>query len=121
MTVNADIQSAVHENVLEVPASAIQTVNGATFVEVFNPPITGAAASSTSGITSVTPPVEIPVTIGITDNTNTEIDSGLTLGEQIVKNTITSGGTKVSAAAAATTRGGFGGAGGGGAIRAIGG
>src|SRR5262249_21360975 len=28
MTVNADIQTAVHSNILEVPASAIQTSNG---------------------------------------------------------------------------------------------
>lgn len=118
MTVNADIQSAVHSNVLEVPSSAIQTVNGATYVLTFNPPITGASASSTSGVVSATAPQEVPVTIGITDNTNTEITSGLTLGQQIVRNTVSgSSATSKTAAATATSRtggGGFGGGGGGG-------
>ncbi len=114
MTVNADIQTAVHQNVLTVPASAITTVGGATYVQAFNPPLTGAGLTSSSGVVSAVPPTNIPVTVGITDNTNIEIDSGLTAGEQIVSRTVTAGGA-VSAAAAATTRGGFGGGGGGGA------
>jgi RND family efflux transporter MFP subunit len=117
MTVNADIQSAVHQNVLIVPASAITTVGGTTYVSVFNPPLTGSGVTSTSGIVSATPPTQVPVTIGITDNTNTEIDSGLTAGEQIVARTISSGSSK-TAAAAATARSGFGGgAGGAAAVR----
>jgi hypothetical protein len=100
--------------VLTVPAAAIKTSGTQSYVLGFIPPITGAAASSTTGVTSSDAPQEIPVTTGITDNTNTEIDSGLTLGEQIVVRT--TGGTSattVSSAAAATTRGGFGGGGGG--------
>lgn len=111
MTVNANIQSAVHSNVLEIPASAIQTLNSQTYVEVFNPPITGAGTNSTSGVVSAVAPVLVPVTIGITDNTNTEIVSGLTLGEQIVKNTINGTTAAKSTAAAATSRGGLGGGG----------
>jgi HlyD family secretion protein len=119
MTVNADIQSAVHENVLEVPASAIKTQGAQTYVQVFTPPIMGAAASSTSGVVTTQIPVNVPVTVGISDNTNTEIISGLTAGEQIIKNT--SGGSSVSTAAAATTRaaGGFGGGAGGGGAAGI--
>jgi RND family efflux transporter MFP subunit len=122
MTVNANIQTAVHSNVLTVPASAITTSGGATYVSVFNPPLTGAGVSSTAGVVSVTPPTEIPVTVGITDNTNTEITSGLTAGEQIVARTSSSAAGKTTAASA-TSRSGFGGGGGGGAtvIRGIGG
>ena len=111
MTVNADIQTAVHQNVLTVPASAIKTVNSATYVQAFVPAITGANATSSMGIVSATAPQLIPVTIGITDNTNTEIDSGLTEGEQIVSHTTTSA-TSKTAAASATSRSGFGGPGG---------
>lgn len=120
MTVNADIQAAVHQNVLTVPAAAIVTQSGATYVRAFVPPLTGAAASSATGIVSATTPQMIPVTIGITDNTNTEIDSGLTAGEQIVSRT-SSTGASATAAAAATSRtgGGFGGGGGGGGAAAI--
>jgi RND family efflux transporter MFP subunit len=111
MTVDADIETAVHENVLEVPASAVQTSNGQSYVLAFNPPL---STTSTTGVTTSQTPVEIPVTTGITDNTNTEIDSGLTAGEQVISRT--TGSNTASAATAATTRAGFGGgAGGGGA------
>ncbi len=113
MTVNADIQTAVHQNVLTVPAGAIKTVGGATYVQAFVPPITSANATSSAGITSATAPQLIPVTIGITDNTNTEIDSGLTAGQQIVSRSSSTGAT-ATAAAAATSRAGGGGFGGGG-------
>ena len=108
MTVNADIQTAVHENVLEVPASAIKTLNGSTYVQAFDPVIPGNVTS----VTTMNSPVSVPVTVGISDNTNTEIDSGLTAGQQIVRSG-SSAATAKSAASTATTRGGFGGHGGG--------
>jgi multidrug efflux pump subunit AcrA (membrane-fusion protein) len=114
MTVDADIQSAVHSNVLEVPASAIQTSNGASYVLAFSPAL---STTQTTGVTTSQTPVQIPVTIGITDNTNTEILSGLTQGEQIISRA--SGSNTASAASAATTRGGFGGGGGGAAGGAV--
>ena len=115
MTVNADIQTAVHSDVLTVPASAIVTQNSATYVRAFVPPLSGAAASSTTGVVSATAPQLIPVTIGISDNTNTEIVSGLTANQQIVSHTSTSATSKTAAAAATSrTGGGFGGGGGGG-------
>ena len=116
MTVNATIQAAVHSNVLMVPAGAISTVSGSTYVQAFIPPLTGAGATNTAGIVSATAPQLIPVTVGISDNTNIEIDSGLTAGQQIVSRSISAVSAK-SAAAAATSRTGGGGAGGAGAIR----
>lgn len=116
MTVNADIQTAVHSNVLSVPASAIVTQNGLTYVRAFVPALTGSNVTSSSGVVAATAPQLVPVTIGISDNTNTEIDSGLTAGQQIVARTISSSATK-STAATATSRGGFGGGGGGAAVR----
>ncbi len=112
MTVNADIETSVADGTLEVPASAVQTVNGQSYVLAFQP-----ALNSSGTVSTTQTPVEIPVTIGITDNTNTQILSGLTAGEQIVSRT--TGGNTTSAAAAATTRGGFGGFGGGGAGGAV--
>ncbi len=116
MTVNANIESAVHENVLTVPAGAIHTTNGASYVEIFNPPI---ATGSTSGVASSVLPQDSPVQLGITDNTNTEITSGLTAGEQIVVRTTGGSSSTITPAAAATTRGGFGGGAGGGGGAAI--
>ena len=119
MTVNADIQTAVHQDVLSVPSSAIKTIGGASFVQAFIPPLTN--TDGTQGVTSTILPQNIPVTTGISDDTNVEILSGLTAGEQIVTRTTNSKTTTTSAAAtgrtttgAAGARGGFGG---GGAIR----
>ena len=121
MTVNADIQTAVAQNTLTVPSSAVKTVGGQSVVTIFNPaiPQTTVAAAGSAGITSSTPPASVPVTTGISDNTNVQILSGLSAGEQIVVSTKTGSATTVSAAASATTRsttgGGFGGGGGAGA------
>jgi len=116
MTVNADIQTAVAQNTLTVPSSAVKTVGGRSVVMVFNPPIpqTTVTAAGSSGVVSVTPPASVPVTTGISDNTNLQILSGLTAGEQVVISTKTGSATTVSAAAAATTRATGGGVGGGG-------
>ncbi len=124
MTVNATIQTAVHQDVLSVPSSAVKTVAGVSTVQVFDPPL--ADTGGTTGVTSDVAPKQVPVTIGITDNTNVEILSGLTAGQQIVTRT-SSGATAVTAArtttatagtAAGAARGGGGfGGGGGAAIR----
>ena len=57
---------------------------------------------------SETPPTQVPVEIGISDDTNVEILSGLTAGEQIVTRTTT--GTAATAAARTTTAAATGGA-----------
>ena len=109
MTVNADIQTDVHQNVLTVPSSAVKTQNGQSSVQAFNPPLS--TTGGTLGIASKTAPQSIPVAIGISDDTNTEIASGLTEGEQIVVRTTSS--TAKTPAATATARSGGGGFGGG--------
>ncbi len=116
MTVNANIQTAVDQNVLMVPSTAVKTTAGSSYVLAFDPPIASStvASAGTQGILSPTTPVQIPVQTGISDNTNVEITSGLTEGEQIVTRT-TSSGTAVTAAASATSRTG----GGGGMLRGL--
>jgi HlyD family secretion protein len=86
MTVNAAIITAAHQNVLIAPASAIKTQGGASFVQIFSPPIPGAAGNQ--GVFSATPPQQIAVEVGLSDDTNTEILSGVSGGEQIVVRTI---------------------------------
>jgi multidrug efflux pump subunit AcrA (membrane-fusion protein) len=102
MTVNADIQTAVHPNVLSVPSSAVKTVNGASYVLVFNPPL--ADTGGTAGVLSTIAPTQVPVTTGISDDTTVEVDSGLTAGQQIVTRTIT-GAAATAATTARTTTG----------------
>ncbi|HVU75799.1 MAG TPA: efflux RND transporter periplasmic adaptor subunit [Candidatus Paceibacterota bacterium] len=120
MTVNADIQSEVHQNVLTVPSSAIKTAAGSSYVQIFQPSIatTTVESGSTQGFLTDQTPVNVPVEIGISDDTSTEIISGLSEGEQIVTRTTTTAKTTTTTRTT-TTRAGAGGIGGGAAIRAF--
>jgi HlyD family secretion protein len=109
--------------VLVVPSSAVKTNSTGSYVEMFDKPLV-AVASTTPGVVgtvSLVKPNQIPVEVGISDDTSTEITSGLQPGDQIVSRTITTTTTKTSTTAAApslfgsTSTRGFGG---GGATRA---
>ena len=75
MSVSADIITDEKDNILVVPSSAVKTRGNAHYVEEQR----GA---------STTPPVEVPVEIGISNDTETEILSGLKAGDVIVVRTI---------------------------------
>lgn len=113
MTVNAAIQTATKQDVLMVPTSAVKTSNGVTTVLVFTPALT--ETGGTQGVASAKPPQSVEVETGLSDDTNVEIVSGLSEGEQIVTRTITAGAK--TTAATATTNGRAGGFGGGAGIR----
>jgi len=103
MTTNASIQTVVHQDVLMVPSSAIKTQNGASYAQVFSPALANTAPSQ--GVVSVVAPQQVEVTTGISDDTNIEILSGLTEGEQIVTRTITAKTTSPTTATANTRSG----------------
>jgi HlyD family secretion protein len=88
MTVNASVQSQVRQDILSVPSSAVKTSNGQSYILAFDPPLAD-TGTTTGGVTSKIAPVQIPVQTGISDDTNIEIISGLTEGQQIVSRTIT--------------------------------
>ena len=76
MSVNASIVTHVENNVLTVPNSAIKTQGAQSYVQEL---VSGA-------------PENIPVTIGVSNSTITEILSGLSEGDQIITKTTNSGG-----------------------------
>lgn len=124
MSVNASIITQSKQDILVIPSAAIKTQNGTSYVNYFDTKYTDAEASA--GVTSATAPLSKQVEIGLSDDTNTEIVSGLNEGDQIVTRTVNA--TAVAATApsilnAATGgRGGSGGgSGAGNAIRRIGG
>jgi HlyD family secretion protein len=127
MTLTAKIITATAQNTLVVPSSAVKTQGGQSYVLAFNPPIAESNASSTSSSANATIittliPERVMVTVGISDSSNTQILSGLSLGDQIILRTTTTGTVTPTAASSATTRGGFGGGGGagaGGILRAL--
>ncbi len=118
MSATADIITSTGTG-LVVPATAVKTTGGQTYVQVFNPPLAG--SSSAAGATSPVAPMNVPIIAGLTDDTNTLITSGLTAGEQVVTSTIAGTQATATKTAAAQSTSAFGGgtarAGGGGGVR----
>src|ERR1035437_953954 len=129
MSINADITTAEKDNVIVVPSSALKTVGNRTLVQIPAGPITyptsattanGSGSSSTARTNNrmgtATAVTTIPVEIGLSDDTNTEITSGLNEGDIIVIRTITNTSSSASSQASILSslsggRGGFGGGG----------
>ncbi len=148
MTANATITTASEASAIQVPSAAVKTINGMSYVQVAtltNASSTlakigaGGTASSSARRTrtaSSTPRVafsrsltvpanevtlkNVPVTVGVSNDTMTEIISGLTPGELVVTATQSVIAAKSSAASATSllgsgsSRGATGGLGGGG-------
>ncbi|MDD5050692.1 MAG: HlyD family efflux transporter periplasmic adaptor subunit [Candidatus Pacebacteria bacterium] len=99
MSANAAIITDVIQDVLIVPNSAVKTQGNTHYVEMFTTPITSASADTAQGITSATLPSQQVVEIGTSNDTQTEITSGLKEGDQIVVRTITPSTTTTTAQA----------------------
>jgi HlyD family secretion protein len=89
MSINAFIITNVHQDVLVVPNSALKTRSDTQIVEIFNPPISGEEGQNSQGFLSKNPPRAHTVEGGLSNDTSTEILSGLKEGDQIVIKTIT--------------------------------
>ena len=96
MSISSSIITAVKQNVLTVPSSAVKSQSGNVYVEVLN------------GAT----PEQKNVTVGASNSTDTEIVSGLSEGEKVITQTINSNSSTSSASTSNTGRTGGGGAGG---------
>lgn len=97
MSVSATIITAVRPDVLTVPASAVKTRGETKYVLIFDPPLSGEGETATAFVTNRAP-VEKIVTVGLSDDTQTEIIDGLAAGDEVVTKSTVSG---VSATASA--------------------
>jgi HlyD family secretion protein len=88
MTVNAAIITNVAQNVLAVPSSAVKTSNGQSYVQVFDNLPESSTTSGSSGFISTTLPRQVPVITGLSDDSKTEIVSGLSEGQNVVIRTV---------------------------------
>ena len=84
MSVDADITIQQKDNVLVVPAAAIQVTGGVSYVQVLNNPTDPSSKE-----------VKTEVGVGISNNTVTEITSGLTEGQNVIINIINSGASSI--------------------------
>lgn len=86
MTANANIIVQTAQDALTVPSSAVKTQNGQSYVLVFDPALTN--IDTTQSVSSTVTPKSASVITGISDDTNIQIISGLSLGQQIVVRTV---------------------------------
>ena len=139
MSVNVKIITNEKDGVLIVPSGAIKTQGGQSYVQVLDRPQTqasstkayGGANSTTTGMrrqmsltmTSPTPPHNVTVVTGLSDDQNTEIVSGLDLRQLVVTRTIAGSSAATAAPSILNSLGGGArtGAAAGGTFRAAGG
>ena len=112
MSLTAKIITGVRQDVLVVPSSAIKTQNSASYVQVATPPV--GQPVTAADVRNQT------VQIGLTNDSEAEVTSGLKAGDQVVTQVISA----VSATTAAATNNrsilqSLGGGGGGGNFRGV--
>ena len=96
MSVNAEIITKIEQDVLIAPNSALKNQGSENYVEMFDAPL-AVPLAGVQGSPSKVLPKQQTVTIGISDDTSTEILSGLKEGDEIVTKTITGTATASSA------------------------
>ena len=92
MSVSAAIITEVKQDALLIQNSAVKTQGGNHYVEVLDTLSGGASATNlaSQGVTSSNPPQRVAVEVGASNDTMTEIVSGLNEGDLVVVRTITS-------------------------------
>lgn len=94
MSSNVEITTQEKKDVLTVTSSAIKNKNKKTYVEMFEIPLPD--SKNPMGLTSSVLPIRKEITIGLSDDSKTEILSGLDEGDQIVLKTNVSSTTTTS-------------------------
>ncbi len=90
-----------------MPNSAIKTTNGASYIQVVAADTAVTSGSQTTKLTIV--PEQRQVTVGISDDSSTEIVSGLSEGEKIISKTVAAKTTTSTSGAAPSLFGSGGG------------
>ncbi len=110
MSVSADITTNIKQDIIVVPSASVKTQGGTSYVEVVDNKTE--VTSGTQGVVLSIAPISQEVTIGLSDDTSTEILSGLKVGDKIITRTITNSASKTTTASAPSLLGAGGRAGG---------
>jgi HlyD family secretion protein len=105
MSVSASIVTDVRQDVLAVPASAVKVSGNSSYVEVFAS--SSVPVADGQSFASAVLPSKQTIETGLSDDTNTEIISGLNEGDRVVVRTVA--GTASSASQTTAASGLFGG------------
>jgi len=111
MSTTAAIITNVSQNIIVIASSAVKTQNNQNYVEIFDTALSGAEIGVQGSVSSVVPN-KVTVGVGISDDTQTEITSGLKEGDIVVTKTII--GTTSTATKTTSTKSILGNMGGGG-------
>jgi HlyD family secretion protein len=87
MSVTASIITDIKQDVVVVPSSAIKSQAGTSYVEMFDAPLPPPTDGLIGSISKVAPN-KIPVEVGLSDDSQSEIISGVKEGDEIVTRTI---------------------------------
>lgn len=87
MSTSAIIISEERQDVVTVPNSAVKSRGDIQYVEILDKPTSD--STDQTHMLSTTPPREQNVVVGISDDANTEIISGLNDGDMVIINTVT--------------------------------
>ena len=104
MSVSVNIIAETKQNVLTVQNSAVKSKGANYYVLVLNQKQDLTSSTASQGFVSAIAPTQKTVQIGVADDTNTEITSGLAEGDQVVVRTITSAKTSTTSSANRTTK-----------------
>ena len=112
MSATANIVTRVDQNVIAIPNAAVVTQGGSSYVLEPGTPlsVSDLAASANGGLVLPQGTKIVSVTLGLANDTMTEITSGVSAGDQIIIQTIKSTGSTASTAGGGTN-----------ALRALGG
>lgn len=102
MSVNVEIITNSKKDILTLPSEAINTRNGKSYVEVFETPVDN--VTSQDGIVTTSKVIRKEIEVGITDDTLTEIISGLNEGDQIILKTTSEEETSSSSGGSTNSR-----------------
>lgn len=95
MSVNAVIATKAKQDVLIVPSGAVKIFGENSYVEILDQSL---RVTNNQGVVSTLVPTRQVVVVGISDDTVTEIISGLKEGEKIITRTINPGTSKTATA-----------------------
>lgn len=105
MSVTADIVTKVHQNVITVPSAALVTQGSSTYILEPSVSLSASdiASSATGGIILNESPRRVLVTTGLVGDSDTEITSGVSEGDQIITKTVKSSSSASSNTTSATS------------------
>jgi len=93
MSVSASVITDMKQDVLIIPSSAIKSSGNVSYVEMPNEQVASNFANSNSGTILQNTPLQQQIQIGLVNDIDTEITSGLKEGDTIIIRTITASST----------------------------